>query len=100
MKELYDYDRWATERLWQAVAGLNADELNSDIRNGIGSVLTTLVHMVNATWTWRTRWQGDMLTNVLAKEDFPTLPSIYMRWQEEEAHLHRFLTTLADADLR
>ena len=99
IKELYDYNDWANKRLWQVVAGLNADQLDNDIHNGIGSIQTTLLHMVNAVWTWRTRWQGGMPSTVLQREDFPTLQSIQTRWQEEEEQLQRFLTTLSDEDL-
>lgn len=99
IKELYDYDHWANERLWQAVAGLNLDQLNMDMHNGIGSILATLLHMVSATWLWRTRWQGIMPTSMLTIADFPTLQSIHTRWQEEEGQLQRFLTTLHDEDL-
>ncbi len=80
INELYDYDHWANERLWQAVEGLNLDELTTDLHNGIGSILATLLHMVSAAWLWRTRWQGGMPTSMLAGEDFPTLQSIRTRW--------------------
>ena len=39
IKELYDYNDWANERLWQAVADLGMDQLNIDMHNGIGSIL-------------------------------------------------------------
>jgi uncharacterized damage-inducible protein DinB len=99
IKELYDYDHWANERLWQAVAGLNLDQLNIDMPNGIGSILDTLLHIVSAAWIWRTRWQGGMPTSMLTIADFPTLKSIHTRWQEEEGQLQRFLITLHDEDL-
>ena len=99
IKELYDYNDWASERLWQAVAGLSMDQLNIDMHNGIGSIFTTLIHLVGAAWIWRTRWEGGMPTRFLPVEDFSTLASIRTRWQEEEEHMQRFLTTLNDEDL-
>ena len=99
IKELYAYDHWANERLWQALVGLNSDQLNMDTHNGIGSILATLLHMLSAAWVWRMRWQGSMPTSTLAIADFPTLQSIRTRWQEEEGQLQRFLTTLHDEDL-
>ena len=94
IKELYDYNDWASERLWQAVGGLSTDQLNIDMHNGIGSIFTTLIHLVGAAWIWRTRWEGGMPTRFLPVEDFSTLESIRTRWQEEEEHIQRFLTTL------
>ena len=37
IKELYDYNNWANDRLWEAVEGLSADQLNIDMHNGRGS---------------------------------------------------------------
>ncbi|HET8846985.1 MAG TPA: DinB family protein [Ktedonobacteraceae bacterium] len=99
IKELYEYNHWANERLWQAIEGLNEDQLKSDIHNGIGSILTTLLHMVNAVWTWRTRWQGGMPINVLRIEDFPDLQAVRTRWLEEEKQVQGFLATLHDESL-
>lgn len=99
IKELYDYDHWANERLWQVVAGLEEDQLHMDIHNGIGSIQTTLLHMVSGVWLWRSRWQGEMPRSMLAVEDFPTLQLIRTRWQEEERKTQGFLTTLRDEDL-
>jgi uncharacterized damage-inducible protein DinB len=99
IKELYDYNNWASERLWQAVTGLSVDQLNIDMHNGIGTIFTTLIHLVGATLTWRTRWEGSMPTHFLTVEDFSNLESIRIRWQEEERHMQRFLATLQDEDL-
>lgn len=99
IKELYDYNNWANERLWQAVTDLSVDQLNIDMHNGIGSIFTTLIHLVSAAWIWRTRWEGGMPTRFLPVEDFSTLESIRTRSQEEEGHMQRFLTTLQDEDL-
>jgi uncharacterized damage-inducible protein DinB len=99
IKELFAYDRWANERLWRAVADLNPDALSKDMHNGVGSIQTTLLHLVSAIWVWRTRWQGGTPTGPLLGEDFPTLQLIHARWQEEENQMQRFLLTLHDEDL-
>jgi len=99
IKELYDYNNWANDRLWQAVTGLSVDQLTTNIHNGIGDILTTLLHMVNGVWTWCTRWEGGIVTHALQADDFSTLPLIRIRWQEEEEHVQRFLEILHDEDL-
>ena len=99
INELYDYNRWADERLWQVIESLTQDQLNADLHNGIGSMLATLLHMVSAAWLWRSRWQGNMPTSMLSVEDFPSLSSLRARWQEEEEQLQRFLATLHTEDL-
>ncbi len=99
IRELYDYNNWAGERLWKAVESLSADQLHVDIHNGIGSIFTTLVHLASASWIWRTRWEGGMPTRFLSTEDFTTLQSVRTRWQEEEAQMQRYLATVSDEDL-
>jgi len=99
IKELYDYDHWANERLWQAIVGLSQDQLNMDMHNGLGDMLDTLLHMINAMRLWRIRWQGGTITNMLTRADFPTLQSMRTRWQEEEEQVHHLLTTLHDEDI-
>jgi uncharacterized damage-inducible protein DinB len=99
IKELYDYNHWANERLWQTVADLSLDQLTIDMHNGIGNILTTLLHMVNGVYLWRTHWQGTMLTHKLQIEDFPTLQLIRLRWQGEEGHVQRFLIMHHTEDL-
>ncbi len=99
IRELYDYNNWAGERLWEAIQGLSADQLEIDMHNGIGSIFTTLVHLVSASWIWRTRWEGGMPTSFLSREGFPTLQSVRMRWQKEVAQMQRYLTTVSDEDL-
>jgi uncharacterized damage-inducible protein DinB len=99
IKPLYDYNHWADEKLWQAIAGLSQDELTRDTHNGTGSIQATLLHLVSAMWIWRTLWEGGMYTRMLKGEDCPTLQSLRTRWQEEEAHMQRYLTTVQDEDL-
>ncbi len=99
IKQLYDYNNWAGEKLWQAIAGLDQDELTRDTHNGIGSIQATLLHLISAMWAWRTLWEGGTPTRMLTAEDCPTLQSIRTRWQEEETHIQRYLATLHDEDL-
>ena len=99
IKELYDYNYWAMNKLLQAVEGLSMQQLHTDLLNGIGSIHTTLVHIVCGAWIWRTRWQGGMPTTLLQAEDFPTLQDIHARWQEEERQTRLFLATLHDDEL-
>lgn len=98
-QETYAYDHWANKRLLQTVALLNDTQLHANIHNGIGSIHTTLVHMLSGSWIWRTRWQGEMPDTMLLPEDFHTLEAIRERWQTEELLMRDFLTTLHDEDL-
>ena len=72
-QEIFDYNNWANERLLQTSTQLDEAQLHTDIHNGIGSIHTTLVHMLSGIWIWRTRWQGGMPDTMLQPEDFSTL---------------------------
>ena len=99
IKILFDYAYWADERLLQAVAGIDEDQLNAQMPNGIGSIRVTLVHMLSGKWIWRLRWQGEKPTAMMRSDDFPTLETIRTRWQEEKAQMYVLLATLRDEDM-
>jgi len=96
---LFAYNRWANEQLLQTIAGVSETELHADMCNGIGSMHSTLVHMLSGMWIWRTRWQGGMPDMMLHLEDFPTFDAILQRWYDEERLLHAFVVTLHEEDL-
>jgi uncharacterized damage-inducible protein DinB len=96
---LFDYNQWANEKLLQTLAGVGEKALYENMQNGIGSMHSTLVHMLSGMWIWRTRWQGGMPDMMLRTEDFPTFEAILQRWREEEMQLHAFLTTLSADDM-
>jgi len=83
-----DYTAWASQRLVQAAAALNEEELNRDFGTADGSVLGTLVHAFAADRIWLWRLAGgshpgfvndaDRHLSVL-QNDWPVL---HQRWQE------------------
>ena len=88
IKQLYDYNHWADEKIWQVIAGLSQDELTRVMHNGIGGIQDTLVHLISAMWYWRAIWEGSTLRRITT-DDCPTLQSIRTRWQEEETQMQR-----------
>jgi uncharacterized damage-inducible protein DinB len=99
VKALYDYTHWATDKLLETATQLNEAQLNEEMRNGIGSIRITLVHMVGAHWIWRERWQGNSPGALLNPDDFSTLEAIQLRWQEEKQRMNDLFATLRDEDL-
>ena len=45
---LYEYDRWANNRVFQAVSTLNAEEFTRNLGSSFPSVRDTLVHIVGS----------------------------------------------------
>jgi hypothetical protein len=53
---LYEYDRWADNRVLQAVSELNAELLTHDLACSFRSVRDTLVHIIGGEWIWLAYW--------------------------------------------
>src|SRR3989475_9115651 len=51
---LYEYDRWANNRVLQAASTLSAEELTRDLGGSFPSVRDTLVHIVRCEEGWLT----------------------------------------------
>ena len=54
---LYEYDRWANNRVLQAVSALGAEEFTRDLGGSFGSVRDTLVHIIGGEWIWLAYWK-------------------------------------------
>lgn len=99
IRTLYEHYFWANERLLNAVAQLPADQF-ATAALGPCALRPTLVHLVNAIWTWRSRWQGTSVTTALEPEAFPTLGAVLERWQQEDELLRPYLASLTDEQLQ
>lgn len=62
---LYEYDRWANNRVLQAAAGLSAEEFTRDLGGSFPSVRDTLVHMSAASAL------ANLLEGAVLRLDFP-----------------------------
>ena len=54
---LYEYDRWANNRVLQAVSTLSVEEFTRDLGGSFRSVRDTLVHIIGGEWGWFTIWK-------------------------------------------
>ena len=79
LRALYGYNRWATERVLQAAAGLNPDQLLMPGTAGHGSIRDTLVHLIATQRGWLSWWNGSLTAQEAIAlrpdpADFPTSP--------------------------
>src|ERR1700761_3725051 len=72
---LYEYDRWANDRVLRAAAALSAEDFTRDLGGAFHSVRDTLVHIVGSEWGWLTCW----------KEPSPTSAFIDNLWTRQDA---------------
>lgn len=97
---LYDYNYWATKRIWEQVEQLSEDALTCQRTLSWKSIRGTLVHMLSAEYGWRQRCQYHNSPLALPESDFPTLGILNAHWSEEEAAMRAYLHSLNDGDLQ
>jgi uncharacterized damage-inducible protein DinB len=93
---LYEYDRWANERVLHAVSTLSVEQFTRDLGGSFRSVRDTLVHIIGSEWAWLTYWKepfpsSAFLTDLWTREDrlfdpsaFPDLAAVRLKWAEVE----------------
>ena len=94
INELFEYNRWANQRMIDVVATLSEEQFTRDLKSSFPSVRETLVHILSADWVWLSRWQGTSPTAFPTEWDVATLASITARWAELEQARSEFLDGL------
>ena len=105
---LYEYDRWANNRVLQAVSLLNPEQFTRDLGGSFRSVRDTLVHIIGGEWIWLTYWKESspsfaFLADLRARRDalfdpgaFPDFPTVQHKWTEVEKEQTEFVQTVTD----
>jgi uncharacterized damage-inducible protein DinB len=91
IQELYRYNRWANDRVFEAVAALSRQDFTKGLCNSYPSVRDTLTHIVSAEWIWLQRWNGTSPRRMFDPEEFSELKSLRARWEEVSADQRAFL---------
>ncbi|MGQ0815064.1 MAG: DinB family protein [Gemmatimonadota bacterium] len=99
IRELYEFNAWATSRMFQATSLLSEDELTRDLKNSFPSIRDTLVHIVGAEWVWLTRWQGSSPTAIPNMNAAMSHAEIVRWWHEINAERDQLLRSLAPESL-
>lgn len=94
---LFDYDRWANERVFEATAKLGGEEFLRDLGSSFRSVRDTLVHVVSAAWIWLARWNGENPRALHDPQEFPTPEAVRRLWSRVEEDRGRWLDGVDDA---
>lgn len=97
---LYAYNRWANERVLQAVAALSDDQLQRDLGSSFRSVWQTLVHVVWGEWLWLGRWLEWAQGPGSDPRGCRDLERLRERWMTLMDQQHSFLGHLTDPRLQ
>ena len=109
---LYEFDRWANNRVLHAVSTLSAEKFTRDLGGSFRSVRDTLVHIVGAEWAWLTYWMepspsSAFLTDLWTRENALFNPSAFsdhsavqLKWAEVEREQIEFVIRVTNDSLR
>jgi uncharacterized damage-inducible protein DinB len=108
---LYEYDRWANNRVLQAVSALRAEQFTRDLGGSFPSVRDALVHIIAGEWGWLAYWKepspgSAFLTDLRTRRDalfnpaaFPDVAAVHAKWAEVEQEQAEFVSCLTNESL-
>ena len=99
LRELFDYNRWATAKILDCVAPLTSEELQRPIGGSFGSLSGTLVHAYGADWVWLERLRGRSPRSLPQAEDLSSFEAIRIRWAAVEKERDEHLAKLSPEHL-
>lgn len=99
IREQYQYNRWANDRIASACAGLSSDDLHRDMRSSFPTVLGTLTHIAQAEWIWLERWNGHS-PGAPPAWSVADVPALQRHWTEVADAQRAFLSGLTSGDLQ
>ena len=100
MLTLVEYNKWANNRLMRRAAHLNQEQLSEPCWLSQGNLYDSLIHTADAQWSWRLACQDGRLPGErLSQEQFANVGAFRAYWQEEDAALIDYVSSLSDAAL-
>jgi uncharacterized damage-inducible protein DinB len=76
VQALYEYNRWANAKVFQAVSSLTGDQFVKDLGSSYPSLRDTLTHIVCCEWGWLERWKGISPKSAWDPADFPSAKAL------------------------
>lgn len=99
LRELYDFHHWATDRVFDAIASVNAEQLDRPWGGSFGTGRALLRHVVGVERMWCERWNGRSPTAIA---DFPASSAgsdFRNQWELVKADQRRFIETVTEEKL-
>src|SRR6516162_3782503 len=109
---LYEYDRWANNRVLQAASALSPEQFTRDLGGSFRSLRDALVHIIGGEWGWLSYWKASshsaaFLADLWDRHDvlfhpdaFPNLGAVRLKWEEVEKEQTEFVSFVTEEALR
>lgn len=103
LRTFYDYNTWATERIFDTAAQLTPEQLEAPGEAGRGSIRNTLLHLITTHKGWLSWWDGSLTAEEAIRfpldlGDNPDLAAIRAAWDEVAEQTSAFIGSLGDED--
>ncbi len=108
---LFEYDRWANNKVLEAVSTLTVEQFTHDLGGSFHSVRDTLVHIIGGEWGWLTLFNEpspgptfatDLWTRqgtLFAPSAFPDIAAVLLKWTEIERDQIEFVNRVTNESL-
>ena len=95
IKNIFDYNFWAFDRVWQCISQLSDDQFLEEIDYSTGSIRNMILHIMIGNRVWMSVLRGIEFPTRLAPEDFDTQSKTRVKWDDLKTE---FLNHLACLD--
>jgi uncharacterized damage-inducible protein DinB len=100
IKQLYIYNTWANERIFEVVSQLTSEQYVQDLKSSHRGIHGTLVHIIGAQKIWLSRWLGNPDKTLIKADTISSLAELKTIWEEVNEATMKFLDTLSDEKLQ
>jgi uncharacterized damage-inducible protein DinB len=109
---LYEYDRWANNRVLEEVAALSNEQFTRDLGGSFRSVRDTLLHIIAGEWGWLAYWKEPSASSIVLAdlrkrrdalfnpEAYPNVAVVQSKWAEVEKEQAEFVNRVTDEALK
>lgn len=97
--ELYEYNRWAHQRVLESAAELGAERYDRDIGGSFASLRATMEHLLAAEVVWLARWEGHSLADPPDYSGCSDSIALRSIWDSFWKRQFTFLRSLSEEDL-
>jgi uncharacterized damage-inducible protein DinB len=99
-KQLFAYNSWATNRIFDALAALPVEQYRKNLKGSHQGIHGTLTHLVTAEKIWLSRWVGNPDTAHLKPEEVTSLADLKAIWETVARETVRFLSTMKEKKMQ
>ena len=96
IRALYDYNRWAHDRVWECALQLTNEQFTRNIGYSWGSVRNQFVHVMSVDARWFARLKGDPIPDHLQDTDYPTHETVRAKWDEVASYARSYLDVVTE----